>query len=65
MLKWLLVLGLLVLVTGLIQPGLARRLRLGRLPGDFSFRFRGRAYHFPFATTLLISLIAGWILRTI
>lgn len=59
MLKWLLVIALLVLVTGLIQPGLARRLHLGQLPGDLSFRFRGRAYHFPFATTLLISLL-GW-----
>jgi hypothetical protein len=61
----LLVVALLVLVTGLIQPGLARRLRLGHLPGDFSFRFRGRAYHFPFATTLLISLLGWWIMIVI
>jgi len=65
MLKWLLVLVLIVLVTGLIQPGVAHRLRLGRLPGDVAFRFRGRAYHFPFATTVLLSLIAWLILRAI
>lgn len=65
MLKWLLVLVLIVLVTGLVQPGVAQRLRLGRLPGDLAFRFRGRAYHFPFATTVLLSLIAWLILRAI
>ena len=32
--------------------------RVGRLPGDVSFRLRGRVYHFPFATTLLLSLFA-------
>ncbi|ATE61402.1 DUF2905 domain-containing protein [Thauera sinica] len=65
MLKWLLVVALLVLVTGLMQPGPAQRLRLGRLPGDVAFRFRGRAYHFPFTTTVLLSLIAWVILRSI
>lgn len=65
MLKWLFVIVLIVLVTGAIQPGLAQRLRLGRLPGDVAFRFRGRAYHFPFATTVLLSLIAWFILRAI
>lgn len=65
MLKWLLVVALLVLVTGLIRPGAARRLGLGRLPGDLAFRFRGREYHFPFATTALLSLLAWLILRSL
>ncbi len=65
MLKWLVVVALVVLVTGLMQPGAARRLRLGHLPGDLSFRFRGRAYHFPFTTTVLLSLIAWLILRSV
>jgi hypothetical protein len=64
-LKWLVVIVLLVLVTGLFQPRNGGRWRLGRLPGDFAFRFRGRAYHFPFATTVLLSLAAWLILRTI
>jgi hypothetical protein len=65
MLKWFLVIVVLVLATGLMQPGLARRLRLGRLPGDLRFSFRGRAYHLPFATTLLLSLLAWLLLRSL
>lgn len=65
MLKWLLVVALLVLVSGLLRPGTAKRLRLGRLPGDLAYRFRGREYHFPFATTLLLSLLAWLILRAL
>jgi hypothetical protein len=63
MLKWALALFLVVLVLGLLQPGLAARLRLGRLPGDVAFRFRGRVYVFPFATTLLLSLLLTLLLR--
>lgn len=65
MLKWLVVIVLIVLVTGLFRPALSRRLRLGRLPGDISFSFRGRPYHFPFATTVVLSLVAWAILRAI
>lgn len=65
MLKWLLVVVLLVLVTGLMQPGLMRTLRLGHLPGDLHFRVRGRAFHLPFTTTILMSLIAWLIVRAI
>ena len=56
---------LLVLVTGLLRPDTAKRLRLGRLPGDLAFRFRGQSYHFPFTTTVLISLVAWLILRSL
>jgi hypothetical protein len=62
-LKWIIVIALIVLVTGLTQPALARRLRLGRLPGDLTLRRGGRSYHFPFASTLLLSLLAWLLLR--
>ncbi|WP_068809304.1 DUF2905 family protein [Thauera phenolivorans] len=65
MLKWFVVIVVLVLATGLMQPGLARRLRLGRLPGDLHFSFRGRGYHLPFTTTLLLSLLAWLLLRSL
>ena len=65
MLKWIVVIMLVVLLTGLIQPGAATRMRLGRLPGDVAFRFRGRAYHFPFTTTVVLSLLAWLIMRSI
>lgn len=65
MLKWVLVVVVLVLVTGLFRPVLSRSLRLGRLPGDVHVRFRGRAYHFPFTSTVLLSLLAWAIVRAI
>lgn len=65
MLKWVLVIVVLVLVTGLYRDALSRHLRLGRLPGDLNFRFRGRTYSFPIASTLLLSLLAWLILRAI
>ena len=63
MLKWLIVLGAAVFVVGLLQPRLARLLQLGRLPGDLRLRFRGRDYVFPFASAVLLSLVAGLIGR--
>lgn len=65
MLKWVLVVVVLVLVTGLFRPALSRSLRLGRLPGDVHIRLRGRAYHFPFTSTVLLSLLAWAIVRAI
>ncbi len=55
--RWLIV----FLLACLVFQGLAdwlRRIGLGRLPGDFSFRFRGREWHLPIASSLLLSLIA-------
>ncbi|THF59388.1 DUF2905 domain-containing protein [Pseudothauera rhizosphaerae] len=63
MLKWLVVILVVVLLAGLMGPRSAGGLRLGRLPGDLAFRFRGRAYHFPFASTVLLSLLAWLLLR--
>lgn len=57
MLKWLLTLLVAIFVLGVCTPHLARFIRFGRLPGDVVFRFRGRAYAFPFASTLLLSLL--------
>lgn len=63
MLKWVIVIVLVVLVTGLFQQPLARRLRMGRLPGDIRIDRDGRSYHFPFTSTLLLSILAWLLLR--
>jgi hypothetical protein len=63
MLKWLIALAVAVFVIGLLQPRLAKWLRLGRLPGDVRVRLRGREYVFPFASTLVWSLLATLIFR--
>ena len=65
MLKWLLVLTLAVIVLGLAGP-LLSRIGLGRLPGDFVLKRRGRRFYFPLATSLLLSLsltLLLWVLR--
>jgi hypothetical protein len=56
--RWLLVFLLaFVLFNGL--HAWLRRIGLGRLPGDFSIRWRGREVYLPVASSLLLSLLAG------
>jgi hypothetical protein len=63
--KWLLSVVLIVILAGLLAPQLPRRWRPGRLPGDVSWRWRGRGYSFPFASTLLLSLLVYLLLRVL
>jgi len=63
MLKWLVAMFIVVFILGILLPRLYRWLPLGRLPGDVRLRWRGRDYHFPFATTVLLSLLLGLLLR--
>jgi len=57
MLKWLVTLLIALAILSVAAPWL-RRYGLGRLPGDFRIPVRGRVYYVPFATTVLLSLIA-------
>lgn len=62
MIKWLVIVVLaLVLFAGLTP--LLRRMGLGRLPGDFRLRLRGRDYSLPIASTVLLSLLAMLVAR--
>ena len=63
MLKWLLVLAVTVIVAAVFMPRLTAWLRVARLPGDITVRLRGREVFLPFATTLLLSLLAILLLR--
>ena len=56
MIKWLLVIAVGIVVLSLLTPWL-RRYGLGRLPGDFAVKWRGRIVYIPLATTLLLSLV--------
>ncbi|TXT29195.1 MAG: hypothetical protein FD131_2601 [Rhodocyclaceae bacterium] len=64
MLKWILTLVVAIFLLGIIGPHLARFIRFGKLPGDFAFRFRGRSYTFPVATTIIFSLLL-WLLSRV
>jgi len=57
-LKWLLTTALALVVLTAVSPLLARY-GLGRLPGDVTVRWRGRDWHLPFTTTILMSLALG------
>jgi len=63
--RWLIVLGIVLLVAGLAWPWLAR-LGLGRLPGDIHIDREGFSFHFPIVTCVIISLVISallWIFR--
>ncbi len=53
--KWLLTLLLGLFLLGLVSPML-KRIGIGRLPGDLHFRHKGRAYYFPFTSSVLLSI---------
>ena len=55
--RWMLVFVIACLIFNGLQPWL-RRIGLGRLPGDFSFRFAGRDWYVPLASSLVFSLLA-------
>lgn len=57
MLKWLLTIAIVVLIVGLIMPGLRQGMAPKKLPGDVAVSWRGRNYFFPFASTILLSLV--------
>jgi hypothetical protein len=55
--RWTLTIFLAVVILSSALPWL-QKLGLGRLPGDLRFRLFGREYMLPFASTILLSLIA-------
>lgn len=63
MMKWLIALLVTVFIAGICLPRLAALMKLGRLPGDLRLRFNGREYFFPFASALLLSLLAMLLLH--
>ena len=56
MIRWLVIVFLALVVFNAIGPWLERR-GLGRLPGDLRFRFAGRDWFIPLASSVLIGLI--------
>jgi hypothetical protein len=54
--RFLIGLGLVVLLAGLAWPWLAR-IGLGRLPGDILIQRGGNTFYFPVVTCLVISIV--------
>ena len=57
MIRWVLIIFIMVIIISRWLPWL-EKLGLGRLPGDVRFRFGGKTYSFPFASTILLSMVA-------
>jgi len=61
MARFLILLGLAILVVGLLWPHLSK-LGLGRLPGDIVIERENVRFYLPLATCLLLSLLFSLIL---
>ena len=55
--RWLIVFLLACLLFNGLQ-GWLRKIGLGKLPGDFSFRLRGRDWYVPFTSSVVLSVLA-------
>ena len=63
--RWLITIGLVLVVAGLLWPWLAK-LGLGRLPGDIRIERDGFGFYFPLTTGLIVSVVLSiiiWLLR--
>ena len=55
--RWLLIFLLAFVLFNSLTTWL-RRIGLGRLPGDFTLRWRGREFHVPLASSTVLSVLA-------
>lgn len=61
MAKWLITLGIILVVLGVLWPLLAK-LGLGSLPGDFRVERKGYSFYFPLTTSIVVSIVITLIL---
>ncbi|MCX7813882.1 MAG: DUF2905 domain-containing protein [Tepidimonas ignava] len=59
--RFLIVLGTLLLLAGLLWPWLSR-LPWGRLPGDIAIEREGLSFYFPLGTSLVVSVLLSLLL---
>jgi hypothetical protein len=64
MTRFLVVLGLAIVVAGLLWPYLAQ-LGLGRLPGDIVIQRENMTFYFPLMTCLLVSVLFSLVFRVV
>jgi Protein of unknown function (DUF2905) len=59
--RWLIILGLVLVVAGLLWPWLGR-LGLGRLPGDIVIERENFRLYLPITTSIVVSIVLSLIL---
>lgn len=62
MIRWVIAIFIGLIVFSALLPWL-QKLGVGRLPGDVRFKLFGISFCLPFASTILISLVAFFIAR--
>ena len=62
--RYLIVLGILIAVIGVVLVGASRLpgLKLGRLPGDIYIERDGWRFYFPLMTSIILSIVLSIIL---
>jgi len=63
--RWLIVLGVILVIAGLLWPWLTK-LGLGHLPGDIRIERKGFVFYFPLTSGLIVSVVVTlilWIFR--
>jgi hypothetical protein len=64
MIRWLIVVFLALLLINSLSPWL-QKWGFGRLPGDLRFRFLGREWFIPLASTLVMSALCALLAKLI
>ena len=59
--RFLIGLGLIILMAGIVWPILSR-IGFGRLPGDIVFQRGGTTFYFPLVTCIIISVVISAVL---
>jgi hypothetical protein len=65
MVRWLVAIGLVLVLIGLLWP-LQSKLGLGRLPGDIVIERGNVRFYFPIVTCLIVSIVLSfffWLLN--
>ena len=60
--KFLIVFGFLIAVVGIVLALVGRVPWIGRLPGDIHIQRGNWTFYFPFATSLLLSVVLSLVL---
>lgn len=63
--RWLIIIGIALVITGLIWPWLSK-LGLGRLPGDIVIEKENLRFYFPLTTAIIVSIVLSlivWLIR--
>ncbi len=62
--RWLIIMGILLVVLGLAWP-LIVKLGLGNLPGDIHVEREGFSFYFPITSGIIVSIVLSLILMLV